>query len=64
MSINNLLEPPVIEDTLFGYGKMVEVQADEPDSDCYCSCPCESRLTKVSSSQMTTADLFAGMPQP
>jgi hypothetical protein len=65
MSNTAILEEILVEDTLFGEKKVVDVVADSgPDSGCFCICGCTDSTTKTNSRLNVAADSYAMSPIP
>jgi hypothetical protein len=60
--MNALLETPMVEDTLFGENTVAELgeEMESDDGYCLCFCGCKTRESRVMSSQVDSASLWAG----
>jgi hypothetical protein len=60
MSNAAVLEPPAIEDALFGEPKVFQPEGDfDPDGGCFCVCSCKTVESKTPSSDNRFVDSSA-----
>ena len=60
MSNAAVLEPPAIEDALFGEPKVLQAEGDfDPDGGCFCVCSCKTSEAKSPNSDNRLVDSAA-----